>query len=83
MVGLIPRRGTSLCCRCGQKQTNKKGEAKVLVQANVRMEFPLTGMEKTAGEAVLRRRWEFGVALAGFVLGQCQYNAGSMCPDFV
>lgn len=41
-----------------------KEEERLLAQASVRMEFLLFGMEKAAGEAVLGRRWEFGLGLA-------------------
>lgn len=41
-----------------------KEEERLLAQASVRMEFLLIGMEKAGGEAVLGRRWEFGIGLA-------------------
>lgn len=55
-----------------------KQEARLLAQATVRMEFLLIGMEEAGGEAVLGRRWEFGLGLARCVFPS---NAGSTRPS--
>lgn len=39
-----------------ERKGKVKDETKSSAQANIRMEFPLMGLEKTVGEAVLGRR---------------------------
>ena len=66
-----------------ERKGKVKDEAKISAQANIRMEFPLMGMEKTVGGAVLGRRWEFGVGFAQLEMCPFRYNVGGVCPEAV